>query len=627
MISIDGPWFKDDLGRTLFLRGVNLGGSSKVPAMPDGATFRKEGFFDHRHVSFVNRPFPLAEADEHFSRLKSWGFNILRFLVTWEAVEHSGPGIYDDEYLAYLRAVIEKAGEYGFIVFIDPHEDVWSRFSGGDGAPGWTFELLGMNIEKFKDTGAAIVHQTHGDPFPRMIWATNNNKFAAATLFTLFFGGHDFAPQTTIEGVPVQEFLQAHYIHSMVKVAETLRDLPCVIGFNTLNEPARGYIELKDLHSHFGELQMGISPTPWQSFQLASGIPQKVDVLDRTYFGVKKTGEHLLNPGGETIWLPGFKDIWQENGLWGAGVDGQPELLQPNYFSEVNGNTFDFLQRHYLPFMVRVAREIRKVNPDLIIFIDNIPTFQPPRINPDDMDRIVFEDHWYDGVSLLFKRYSPLLGYDTLRDRIVLGASAIQKAFNRALLEPKLISREKLNDAPVLIGEIGIPYDMSGKKAYTTGNFSEQEKTFDRSMKALEANLLSYTLWNYTSDNTNQRGDLWNDEDLSIFSRDQQADPGDINSGGRALKAVVRPYPVRTAGTPVSLKFDYRSGDFEYQYLAEDSLNAPTEFYLPLLQYPAGVAYSVSNGRLEIDANHQKALHFPEKSGLAIVRFSREVKR
>jgi Endoglucanase len=128
MISIDGPWFKDDLGRTLFLRGVNLGGSSKVPAMPDGATFRKEGFFDHRHVSFVNRPFPLAEADEHFSRLKSWGFNILRFLVTWEAVEHSGPGIYDDEYLAYLRAVIEKAGEYGFIVFIDPHEDVWSRF-------------------------------------------------------------------------------------------------------------------------------------------------------------------------------------------------------------------------------------------------------------------------------------------------------------------------------------------------------------------------------------------------------------------------------------------------------------------------------------------------------------------
>lgn len=627
MIRIEGPWFIDELGRTLFLRGVNLGGSSKVPANPDGATFRKEGFFDHRHVSFVNRPFPLAEADEHFSRLKSWGFNILRILVTWEAVEHSGPGIYDEDYLTYLHAVIQKAGEYGFFVFMDPHEDVWSRFSGGDGAPGWTFELLGMNIEKFKVTGAAIVHQTQGDPFPRMIWATNNNKFAAATLFSLFFGGNDFAPRTTIEGVPVQEYLQGHYINAMVKVAETLRDLPCVIGFNTLNEPASGYIGLKDLHCHFGELQMGISPTPWQSFLLASGIPQKVDVLDRTYFGVKKTGEHLLNPDGESIWLPGFKDLWQENGLWGTGSDGKPELLQPDHFSKVNGNSFDFLQRYYLPFMVRVAREFRSVNPDYFIFIDNIPTSQPPPIGPSEIDRIVFEDHWYDGVSLLFKRYSPFIGYDSVRDRIVLGGKAIQQAFNRALLEPKLISKAKLHDAPVLIGEIGIPYDMSRKNAYSTGDFSEQEKTFDRSMKALEANLLSYTLWNYTSDNTNQHGDLWNDEDLSIFSRDQQADPEDINSGGRALKSVVRPYPVTTAGTPVSLKFDYRSGNFEYQYLANVGLHTPTEFYLPSLQYPSGASFSVSNGRLELDAAHQRALHFPEKSGLVTVHFFRETKR
>jgi len=80
-------------------------------------------------------------------------------------------------------------------------------------------------------------------------------------------------------------------------------------------------------------------------------------------------------------------------------------------------------------------------------------------------------------------------------------------------------------------------------------------------MRALEANLLSYALWNYTSDNTNQHGDLWNDEDLSIFSPDQRTDPANINSGGRALRAVIRPYAVSTAGIPVSLKFDYRSGD------------------------------------------------------------------
>ncbi len=73
MIKTDGAWFKDEHGRTLLLRGINLGGSTKVPVKPNGATWNKDGFFDHRNVSFVGRPFPLAEADEHFRRLKGGG--------------------------------------------------------------------------------------------------------------------------------------------------------------------------------------------------------------------------------------------------------------------------------------------------------------------------------------------------------------------------------------------------------------------------------------------------------------------------------------------------------------------------------------------------------------------------
>ncbi len=184
MIHISGPQFKDEYGRTLMLRGVNLGGSSKVPFCPNGATYIRDHFFDHRNVSFVGRPFPLAEADEHFSRLKEWGLTFLHFLVTWEAIEHEGPGIYDQEYLDYVRKIAAMAGEYGINMFIDPHQDVWSRFSGGDGAPGWTLEAVGLDMENFQETGAAIVHATYGDPFPRMIWPTNSGKLTAATMFT-----------------------------------------------------------------------------------------------------------------------------------------------------------------------------------------------------------------------------------------------------------------------------------------------------------------------------------------------------------------------------------------------------------------------------------------------------------
>ena len=73
MIQITGSHFKDETGRTLMLRGVNLGGGSKMPSQPWGAMHLREGFFAHRDVSVVGRPFPLAEADEHLGRLAAWG--------------------------------------------------------------------------------------------------------------------------------------------------------------------------------------------------------------------------------------------------------------------------------------------------------------------------------------------------------------------------------------------------------------------------------------------------------------------------------------------------------------------------------------------------------------------------
>ena len=275
MIGMRGSSFTDEHGRTLMLRGANLGGSSKVPAVPDGATHLRGSLLDHRRVSFVGRPFPLDRADEHFGRLSHWGLTFLRLTVPWEAIEHAGPGQYDEEYLEYLAALVARAGDHGLSLMVDPHQDAWSRFSGGDGAPGWTLEAAGFDLSRLGETGAAITHQFHGDPLPPMIWPTNGGKLAAATMFTLFFGGSLFAPRTTVEGEPAQEFLQRHYIAAFRRVAERLAGLENVVGYDTLNEPLPGYIGCVDLERPWGQVTLGDGPTPCRAWRSGQGSRRK----------------------------------------------------------------------------------------------------------------------------------------------------------------------------------------------------------------------------------------------------------------------------------------------------------------------------------------------------------------
>lgn len=609
-MHIEDGHFKDDHGRTLMLRGVNLGGSSKVPARPNGATHIREGFFAHREVSFVGRPFPLDEADEHLTRLKAWGFTFLRLLVTWEAIEHAGPGQYDEEYLDFVEAVVHKAGQHGFHLFIDPHQDVWSRFSGGDGAPGWTFEAVGMDITRFAETGAAIVHATYGDPFPQMIWPTNYTKLAAATMFTLFFGGNDFAPRTKVDGEPVQEFLQRHYIAAVQQVARRLAGLPHVVGYDTMNEPSAGFIGCTDLNATDGMLRLGDAPTPFQAMLLGAGIPQEVEVWKMGLLGPRLGGRRLLNAAGVRVWRAGYDDIWRHHGVWNLADDGTPRLLRPNHFSRVDGRTVRFADDYLRPFVNRYAQAIRAVHPDALIFVEGEPHGAMPRWRPqEDAPNVVNASHWYDGVTLFTKRYRPFVGVDGYTGRLVWGKRRVARSFAEQLDRIKRWSAEQMGAVPTLIGEFGIPFDMHAGQAYRTGDFSRQAQAMDATFRALEANLLSGTLWNYTADNTNERGDQWNGEDLSIFSRDQQTDPDDIHSGGRALEAVVRPYPRAVAGEPLSLSFDYRHGEMEFAFRHDPAVTAPTEIFVPDYGYPNGYAVEVSDGEYTVDRERQTLIY------------------
>ncbi|MGI6365959.1 MAG: cellulase family glycosylhydrolase [Bacillota bacterium] len=623
MIRPKGMQFVDEKGRMVLLRGVNLGGSTKFPATPNMPSHIDQDFFAHQNVSFVGRPFPLAEADEHYARLRAWGFNCLRFLITWEAIEHAGPGVYDEEYLDYLYQVVAKAGEYGFRVFIDPHQDVWSRFTGGDGAPGWTLEAAGLDMQGFQATGAAIVHNTHGDPFPRMIWPTNYAKLAAATMFTLFFAGNTFAPKTRVEGVPIQDYLQSHYFNAIKRVAARLKDLPHVLGYDTLNEPSAGWIGWQDLNQHQALARMGETPTPWQAMQLGEGLAQEVDIWKIGLTGIRKQGRRRLDPQGRRAWLPGRNCIWRENGVWELTSTGNARLIRPDYFAQVKGRPVDFARDFMKPFIVEFSRQIRSVDPKAIIFMEFADMDKPSVWSRKDGDNMVYAPHWYEPVSLVLKRYLPIATFDQEKEKIVLGRRRVFKQMVKELARFQEQARHLLGEMPVLIGETGIAYDMQGGRAYRTGDFSVQIKAMDRLLRALDANFHNFTLWNYTSDNSNERGDGWNGEDLSIFSRDQQTDPRDLNSGGRALEALVRPWPRRIAGQPLALRFNIKTREFTFSFKPDPDATAPTEIFVPAYQYPQGYVIQVSAGRFSVDPGRQLVLwHGDAESKKNLIRIT-----
>jgi len=604
MMRIDGSWFKDGDGRRLLLRGVNLGGSSKVPKQPDGATHRAESLLQHRSVSFVGRPFPLEEADEHFTRLREWGFSFIRFLVTWEAIEHGGPGQYDQEYLDYVATLVEKAGEYGIQLFIDPHQDVWSRFTGGDGAPGWTLETVGFDLASFKETGAAITHQSYGDSYPWLIWPTNANKVATATMFTLFFAGNDFAPATRIDGEPVQEYLQRHYIAAIQQLARRLRDMPHVIGYDTMNEPLRGWIGEEDLRQVHAHLMKGPMPTPWQAILLGAGFPQEVEIWERG-LRLRRLGRQLVNSKRKRVWEEGCDCVWRRNGLWDIDSSGKPNLLRPDHFAHVDAHKVQFSQDYYRPFANRFAKAIREVHPEAVIFVESTSENGFLQWTAKDTKGIAYAPHWYDALTLVFKTFNAWIAYDSMRRKIVCLPWAIRRSFASQLGFYRWQARDYLGGVPVLLGEMGIPMSLDEGRAYRTGDFSIQEKALDRCMRAIEDNTMNVTIWNYTSDNDNTRGDQWNGEDFSVFSRDQQKDPADIDSGGRALHALVRPYPKATAGEPLQLSFDMKRRILKYRFRHDPLIKSRTEIFVPRVQYPEGYKVQISDGEWESDSDNQ----------------------
>jgi len=573
----------DDEGRTLMLRGVNLGGSSKNPFGPPGWGLRPESLKNPEDASFVGRPFPLDEAESHFERLKRAGLSFLRLIVTWEALEHAGPGQYDEAFLAYLRNILLIAGEKGISVFIDPHQDVWSRWTGGDGAPAWTLEKLGMDLDKLDTTGAALTRQRYGEfhqkRYPQMIWPSNYNRYAAATMFSLFFGGKTYAPGLSIDGENVQDWLQGCYIAAFRHCYRRLKNCTALAGWGVLNEPHNGFIGYRNLtHTEKPVIPVGPRPSPWDAIRAASRFTVEVPVYNG--IGMRTSKIERLNPGGHSLFKEGFCCPWKQAGVW-TDEGGDVRLLRTDHF------TGNFINDFHKPFTFRFIETMKEAERNTFFFIEGIPSGSSAPVHPawnkDDPPNTINAFHWYDGFALFTKHFRPWFTFNPENFRLILGRKNVQACFTENIAKEVRWTREHMNNMPCLLGEFGLAFDINKRRAFTTGDYTQHEEALTMYYNAVDENLLHSTIWNYTADNTNASGDGWNDEDLSIFSEGEE----------RAAVGWKRPYPMATAGELLAIKWNHKQGIFRYRYRADGAINAPTIIYLPAEKFGQGTKVTV----------------------------------
>ncbi|KAF3918393.1 hypothetical protein ABW20_dc0103943 [Dactylellina cionopaga] len=706
-LSIDGTRFHDKHGREVLLRGLNLASDTKFPANPAVPSHVADGFFDGDNVSFVGRPFSLEDADVHFRRLRNWGYNTLRYLYTWEALEARGPGIYDEEYITFTIDVLRKAKQYGFYVFLDPHQDVWSRFSGGSGAPMWTLYAVGLNPQSFDITEAALVHNTYPNPaeFPKMIWATNYTRMVCQVMFTVFFAGRDFAPKAIINGQNIQDYLQSHYINATTHLARRIKEAgdledSSVIGWESFNEPNHGLIGYQDLTKIPADqqLQKGTSPTAWQAMLTASGRACEVDTWELGSMGSYRTGKVLLDPKGAQAWLPpdyddgkyGWKRdegwklgecIWAQHGVWDPATD---RLLRTDYFGKSPaGQTIDaniFCNTYFMDHWKSWAHAIRSIHQNSFLLLQPPVWVIPPIIDDETkaLGNIVYAPHYYDGLTLMSKKWNRFFNVDVLgvlRGRylspafaVKLGETAIRNSMKEQLTAMKQEGLDNIGPTPCLFSEIGIPYDMDDKYAYKTGDYTSQTRASDANHFALEGSLVSYTWWNYCALNNHEWGDQWNGEDLSIYGRDDTAperdetgppplepyqdsprdtlntiDSGSVKStlsnipmsversstsigsstGTRAADAFIRPVPVKISGTITNYSFNLAQSVFTLNFTGTVTTDlSPSEIFVPLYHFPRDrLDVEISDGRWVYEDETQ-TLKWWHKAGPQILKIA-----
>ena len=636
-------YFKDAHGRYMYIHGVNVSGSSKFPASFDPQT---------GEPSYVGKPFPLAEADRNFRILRSLGFNTIRLVMTWEAIEHEGPGIYDEAYLDYIEQIVAKAREHGIYCLMDMHQDMFSRhlyrlfddLTGdfavddpadiqkardhglnnvvrGDGAPRWVVKLCLPEKAPYigGETWGLPVEDADNNPKKTSDMTANSvwglNVFLSLDVnrsFVVFLAGKDVYPDYLVEGDGrnVSVYLQDHFAEAWRQVARRVAKYPNVIGYDILNEPAGLYLVFS-LHTLFWnaaiyEPEGTLSPRQADEL-LDTFLDDLVARGNATHEAANQLREVFL-----AYDVP--KESTQQLKAAGFYPEDEDSPYRPDPDAGV-GLSVSFNRNYLQPFHEKVGKTILEEDPDAILFLElSLGAMETgiggmlasPMLRPEGIEQIAYAPHWYTDI------------YPEIGENMPPRDFTVEEKFFRDYTDGIETAIESstfsLGNPPTVLGEFGTYFNFGGIEKSIEQNYVVSSVVLDRYYEVYEEKMLHRIQWCYSPENTKENGEGWNKEDFSVLGPDQRP---------RSALAYSRPYPRFLSGKPVAMHFysDFHYYDpdlyipdpyheFEVSFRSHETTK-PTEIFVPPVQYPDGFFVYISDGYCHYDPQRFILYYYP----------------
>jgi len=522
-------WFKDKYGRYIIFRRINVAQRTKLP--PYLPLLR----LGVKTASSEDLQEEIRERQKDLSHLKDLGFNVVRLLVTWKAIEPSlnqEPKLLPDgeRYLQLVKQIIDHFYyKLGIYIIIDFHQDIAHEDFGGDGFPDWTIK---KDIYYF----LYKIYSYFLEPEQvKKLWFLRyfTNKLVKRTL-------EDFWENRLIinrKRIPVRTHFEKSVLQTVTFFCHSNNDRrhPGILGYELFNEPYQiNFITNKEFETkHLSRLY--------------SNIIGKMRIIDSKSF-------IFIEPRVDWNLFP-VVDIensfsWQNKIRLKLKIKNLSSLIDISKFK----SKLEIKIKTYLSENECLLNLLR--------------------------DRGVFSFHYYD-PKIMFLALTGKAFVDMKSKH--LEWTELFNEMNRVTVSTGCIP---------FITEFGANYDwkikldQESEEIYKLDQESEEiynkfnkfpRAYIDLQYRQIERLLLNSTYWVYDLYNTDKGNDNWNMENFSILGPKRKP---------RYEKIIARPYPIRSSAKPELLFFDLKSK------LCTVMLNGKTVDEPTLIFVPSKIQYN-----------------------------------